>query len=540
VEPGNITPVWLPSGIMVSAIWLRGYNRWPGVFMGALLGNIWAYFDASTLVLAAKSLLAGSANGCGDALGAVLGVYWLRQLATSHFPFDRVKFVIRFFLSCGVLNAGLSAFFGITALCSLGFLPWPDYPESYLTWWTGDAVGVVILAPVILAWVYDRSSPLNLGWEAGLFTLILLFVSVYSLRLLALPIAVPGGTGSIQLPLFTVAPVLLWPVFRFNRRITFMAITIVATIAVLTLTWPTPDLATSTALTEPLIEFQLFIGIMASTICVTQAVVHEREQTALALHQSRHDLECQVAERTASLVQTNQDLRAEIQERKTIEKQLQQTLHEKGVLLAEIHHRVKNNLQIISSLLRLQVSQNPDQENLVCIQDSQCRVQAMALIHEQLYRSDNLNYLDFREYISSLVHNLFHCFKVQNQYINLEIEVSDINLDLDTAIPCGLIINEVVTNSLKYAFPQPYPKDKAKQIRIAFRAKPNQQNHYCLTLEDNGIGIPHAIDPHHHGSLGLCLIYELTQQLTGEINLDRSQGTKFEISFMALKKLAFS
>lgn len=225
-----------------------------------------------------------------------------------------------------------------------------------------------------------------------------------------------------------------------------------------------------------------------------------------------------VASRAMQLVRVT-----DISERKKTMEQIRRSLEEKETLLKEIHHRVKNNLQIISSLLRMQSRRPLDEATLILFQESQNRVQSMALIHEQLYQSPDLSQIDFGEYIRSLTDNLFRCYGVSR--VALNIKTNGLKLTLDTAIPCGLIINELVSNSLKYAFPQGRKGD----INIFLQS--TADNTVTLTVSDSGIGIPETLDWQNSNSLGLRIVRNLTKQLKGNISLDCSNGTTFHIVF---------
>jgi PAS domain S-box-containing protein len=215
----------------------------------------------------------------------------------------------------------------------------------------------------------------------------------------------------------------------------------------------------------------------------------------------------------------------DITERKRAEDQIKASLREKDVLLKEIHHRVKNNLQVISSLLYLQSRGVEDDQALEMFRDSESRVRSMALVHERLYQSPDLARIDFGEYIRSLANSLFRSYGINTNVIKLKIKVGDVLLGVDTAIPCGLIINELVSNSLKHAFPD----GKAGEIRIELRS--GDHGKFSLMVSDNGIGLPKYMDFRNTESLGLQLINTLVEQLEGTIELDRSGGTTFKIIF---------
>jgi PAS domain S-box-containing protein len=211
---------------------------------------------------------------------------------------------------------------------------------------------------------------------------------------------------------------------------------------------------------------------------------------------------------------------------KAAEHKLKESLKEKEVLLKEIHHRVKNNLQVISSLLRLQAGYIRDEQALDIFQDSQNRIRAMAMIHENLYQSNDLAKIDFYNYIQNLANNLISSYGIQNKsLINLNLNIDKILLKIVTAIPCGLIINELVSNSIKHAFTGRNSGD----IYIDFlELEPKK---YSLIVSDNGIGVPDDIEVRRNQSLGLQLVWSLVEQLEGSIAFKNQKGTVFTITF---------
>lgn len=216
----------------------------------------------------------------------------------------------------------------------------------------------------------------------------------------------------------------------------------------------------------------------------------------------------------------------DITDYKTIETQIRASLAEKEVLLKEIHHRVKNNLQIISGLLYLQSRYVEDKQTLQVLQDNRERIQSMALLHEKLYGSENINKIDFPDYISNLTNNLFISYGVNTDFITSKLNIDPLSLDIDTAIPCGLIVNELISNSLKYAFPQ----GKSGTIEIEFKSV--EKNGFELIVSDNGVGFLGELNFQNKKSLGMRLVHSLaTKQLEGTLEVNGSQGTRFKIQF---------
>jgi PAS domain S-box-containing protein len=218
----------------------------------------------------------------------------------------------------------------------------------------------------------------------------------------------------------------------------------------------------------------------------------------------------------------------DIGERKKAEKEIKTSLKDKEILLKEIHHRVKNNLQIISSLLDLQANYVDDDEAINVLQESQNRVKSMALIHEMLYQSTDLASINLSEYIQNLVQDLFYSYGAKNN-IKPIINMEQIFLNIETAIPCGLIISELISNSLKYAFPN------NKTLGEIFIGIHLHDKEFELIISDNGIGLPQDIDfKDMQSSLGLRLVNMLVKQIEGSIELERAHGTKFKIKFKEL------
>ncbi|HVO74851.1 MAG TPA: two-component regulator propeller domain-containing protein, partial [Ignavibacteriaceae bacterium] len=204
-------------------------------------------------------------------------------------------------------------------------------------------------------------------------------------------------------------------------------------------------------------------------------------------------------------------------------------LGEKEALLKEIHHRVKNNLQIISSLLYLNSKNIKDTEALNMFKDSQSRVKSIALVHERLYRSADLSKINFKEYVNHLTTDLFRSYAVNQSVIKLAIDINNIFIDIDLAIPCGLIINELISNSLKYAFSNYEAENKTGLIKICFNQ--DGSGKLVLLISDNGVGMPEGFAEKKRLSLGLQLVDTLVSQLEGTLEIEPGQGTSYKIMF---------
>lgn len=221
---------------------------------------------------------------------------------------------------------------------------------------------------------------------------------------------------------------------------------------------------------------------------------------------------------------------SDITGRKQTEKALKASLREKEVLLREIHHRVKNNLQAISNLLYMQFSYATDEHVRNKLRETQNQIKSIALIHEKLYLAEDLARIDFAEYVQSLTTSLLHSYRVEPEKIRLTLQIDKLPVNVDTAIPVAIIINELVSNALKHAFPG---SDKAEgEIRIELQAVADRR--WRLLVSDNGIGLPERMELPEHRSLGLQLVYLLTSHMQGTVELKRDNGTTFEIIFTPL------
>lgn len=214
--------------------------------------------------------------------------------------------------------------------------------------------------------------------------------------------------------------------------------------------------------------------------------------------------------------------------RKTATEQLKSSLKEKEVLLKEIHHRVRNNLQIISSLLYLQKQSVESDEFADILMESQNRIKSITMVHEKLYDSDDLTRINFPEYIERLVSDLFNSYSTSTRQVAKVIDVENLRLNIETAVPCGLIISELVSNSLKHAFPE----GRTGTLIVSLKTGDEWNE---LVISDDGVGFPEEFDFRNTKTLGLKLVNTLVNQINGEITLDRSRGTEFKIIFKELK-----
>jgi len=231
--------------------------------------------------------------------------------------------------------------------------------------------------------------------------------------------------------------------------------------------------------------------------------------------------------KNSRLLELAQKHRFEIEQKN---KELEKSLMERDVLLKEIHHRVKNNMQVITSLLSLQASYIADEKTKALFRYSQYRIASMAIVHEMLYRSKDLGQIKYADYLKRLVDQLVVSMKGSTNNIKLLMEIPEIFLNIDTAIPLGLLINEIITNSLKYGF------KGTDRGEIYIRIEDHQHGNFTMFIGDNGVGFPENISFRESGSLGILLMHNLALQLQGGIEKVNEAGTHYIINFKEISQ----
>jgi len=215
----------------------------------------------------------------------------------------------------------------------------------------------------------------------------------------------------------------------------------------------------------------------------------------------------------------------DVTERKLSERHVQSALREQTALLKEVHHRVKNNLQVVTSLLGLQSMVIPDPATRKMFQESQNRIHSMALLHEQLYQSQDISQINCGEYIRGLAGHLFRSYGVSTSRIELAIHMEELRLSMDTAVPLGLVVNELLSNCLKYAFPN------GRKGTVKIQLSKCQGRPCCLTVADNGVGLPADVTLWSSKSLGLRLVKMLAEQMDAHVEVNGRRGTKVKLVF---------
>jgi two-component sensor histidine kinase len=379
-----------------------------------------------------------------------------------------------------------------------------------------------------LAWYLSR----NLRVRRAISYISVFFWLVYTCLTMALFITYGPGpyglTSSIGLGSFLL---ILFGVFTFSNLRLWLSILVglsILLIYTVSVALWTEAVFADFIMGDFLTAMALMIALAAKNV-FTERAQRRQFETSELLQQSYATVELEVRERTTELQVSNTMLTAEIVERKRAEEQIQASLKEKEILLQEIHHRVKNNLQIISGLLTLQANEVSGKSLDEIFQESQNRIRSMVLIHEKLYSSHTLAEIDFSQYLPSLIDNLFTTFGIHTDRVTAIYKIDPIFFTIEKAVPLGLIVNELVSNCLKHAF----PGTRKGEIRIELHAARgrSRRSAYELAIEDNGVGLPSGFKTEPQKSLGMNLIAMLAKQIHAKLKVGSGPGACFRLDF---------
>jgi two-component sensor histidine kinase/integral membrane sensor domain MASE1 len=475
----HIAAIWPPSGLALAALLLRGVRIWPGVLLGSQV----------TSFMYGIPPLAGACIAVASVLAAVAGVQLLRLLRFD-LAIERSRDVIGL-VGVAVITSLLIPTVGASALALYGRFSWSAVPLVWWEWWAADCLGILLVTPLLLTWAH-KPRVSWIGWR------LIGFIAFIATVLLVSKFAFANPTSRVEpryLLLSTAFPLLIWPALQFGQRETVLGAVIMSAAAAWA--WihgraPYPE----GVMDRPLLVVDIFIAELMGTALLLGSITARRRR-------AYDEMEQRVDERTAELASRNE---------------------EKEVLLKEIHHRVKNNLQVICSLLNLQARRFDDPRITQAFADSQSRVKSMALVHENLYRSQKIDCIAMDSYVRSLVEGVARTH-LQGDCVRYEVTASNITLPIDTAVPCGLIINEMVTNAFKHAFPE--GKGGRLSISISERAADRVE----LLVSDNGVGLPADQQAMSGGSFGMSLVSMLVEQLNATLEVLPMPGTTFRLIF---------
>jgi two-component sensor histidine kinase/integral membrane sensor domain MASE1 len=488
----QVTAIWPPTGVALAALVLMGYRVWPGIYVGAFFANTLANEPATVAMCIAAS----------NTLTGMIGARTLRALR-----FDpallRSRDVVSLIL-IAITSTLISATLGTGVLTHSALISWSSYSSVWWTWWVGDSLGILLGAPFLFTWITDPRLRLRgtraLEFIAYLSAALLIGILVFTVRW--------GEHDPFYPRSYLAFPLLVWAGLRFGQRETVLGAVLISICAV----WGAihgwgpfgsgpPD--------ARLIFLDTFIGTIGCTALLMGAVVAERQGARMQLRKAHDELERRVAERTAELSQQSMELAQRNKENET--------------LLREIHHRVKNNLQVICSLLSLQAQAQGEPQSIAFADECKSRVRSMALVHEHLYHSKDLHSVPLASYIRTLVEGLQQTHAASG-HVTCSVEAMDVTLPIDQAVPCGLIVNELVTNSLKHGFPH----NRAGNIQVS--AIRNTDNRIDLIVRDDGVGMPADVEFSRAAGFGLRLVTMLADQLYAVLDVRRNGGTEVRIT----------
>jgi two-component sensor histidine kinase len=716
IPPGYATAVWPAAGVALVAILVFGDRVWPGILLAHFLVNFFTAYDVSSPWTTFKSLALPLAIACGGTLQAICGAALIRRAIGPTVVLQDEKQIVKFLALGGPVSCLISATIGQASLYGWGLISKSDIPFSFFTWWVGDTIGVMVVAPVLLAWVAPprerwrtRRAPLTWSAAVALSLAVVLYVyisgreqqrirtefertadalgrefaddverhleavaALHDLYVSAGPMdraSFAAFAGPLQrrhpgvqalewaplvphaqrskleqqlrregYPAFAITerspdgrmvpastraeyvPVVLMEPYNGNEdalgfdlnslasrrevvdrardsglpaasgRLTLVQersgqVGVLLLVPVYDRQLPRDTIAQRRSALRGYVlgvyrigdlvraalqgeeSAHIDVSVTDDTAPPGERLLYERGGRAASLPWTRvfttpvgdHQWSIRVApagdfamthrnwqawtvltvgllfasvleivvlqmtERAAAIQRVVEQRTADLTKANAI---IGDALKEKETLLQEIHHRVKNNLQVISSLINFQLRKLGPGSSREALQECQTRVQAIALIHEKLYQSRDYSRVPFSEYARGLAASVFHATGVSPGAVKLEVEVGQVALAVDKAIPCGLILNELITNALKHAFPQ----ERAGTVRVEVDQAP--AGGVRLAVKDNGVGLPKDLDIRQADTLGMQLVCTLAEQLAAKLEVSRTDaGTTFEVVF---------
>ena len=521
IDPGNVTPIWIPSGIILAALLWRGLSLWPGVWLGAFAGNIWAYLDWDTFSNGRMAIFSASMNGTGDALCAVTGAWLINRTTGTSYPFRQTNHVLRFVLYGAVLGGFVSAIFGVGGLCFANFIPLGACSTVGMTWWIGDAMGVMIVTPLLLS--LHQKGEKAFSSKSLLEFAILLFigmvVSFFSLGIWTFPV--------LRLPLVVLVPLLIWPVFRFQDSLMFLTLFLLSFTGVLATVLGTGPFA-GTDQNTGLIELQLFLMVMCLTTYILNAVLAERKVATETLLKTAISLQ----EAQLSLV--------DAERMRTV-----------GRLAAGVAHEVKNPLAVI----RLSI----DYLKTKLDQDDSMISQVETRLYEAVDRANGIimgmldfgapkplshDLIDARGIVLEAVRMTEHA--MMKRHVDLEFDIPEdlpmVRADYDK---CVQVLINLFLNACHAVGEQGSIYVKAQIVRLPDRKTMDSEelvDTLELTVEDSGPGIPEDVFPklfepffttkHDEGTgMGLCVARMIMHLHGGDLTAENRQegGARFRM-----------
>ncbi len=514
IPPGNITAIWIPSGICLFVICVAGPRLLPGVFIGAFAGNIWSYFDSSSQELVIRALFSGSVNGLGDLLCTYIGYYVCKKAIKEGGILGSFQHFRSFLVFAVFIGPGVSALLGVTSLYLSGFIEPSQYLFSLVTWWTGDSVGVLLITPFLYIFWSRRKEAINFCKEVVLYYSVLVVAILLILDIWAV-------YPEIKVTLFIICPLFIWPIYRFDSRIVMSAIIFIATCA-LVATGLQIGPFSGKEITTQLVELQFFLAVLSITIYIMLILDAERKKALVEMA-----IEKEKAEESEKL---------------------------KSAFLANMSHEIRTPLNAImgfsSLLLKKEKANQKNREFLKIIHDGGTRL--LHIITDVL----DLSELESNKRVVTIAPvNLNDLLEAQFESRKIEVEQKQIAFNCNFLLPhddafiltdgihLNRIIDILIDNSIKFT--------EEGEIEIGYTVKESQ---LLLYVKDTGMGIvsgnidliferfnkiEYKYSVQNPGAgLGLSIAKKLVGLLGGEIWIDsvENKGSTFYVSIPFKRK----
>jgi PAS domain S-box-containing protein len=614
-QPSAFSTFWPPSGIFLAALLFATPRYWPFLILSGIGANIGSDF------LHGRLLIASLGFSIGNSLEALAGAAAFRYLVKGRIGLESLRSVLLFVLVPVISSTTLSAFVG-SGIVTYG-LGFGEYWRTWFTWWSADVLGVLLLAPLIIAWRQGHAGiepwlsearRASVGTRRPMRFHILEALGLLAAVTLISAFLFSTGEWSASHWKFVLIPLVAWAAIRFRESGTATA-NFLLSLAAVYWTSHTVEGLVPGEVQDRAFLLQSFLAVVALTGLLLAASQTERVNAEAELRRQKEKYESVVKNAPIGIFRSTLDgklldanprtveilgypsaeeliaraeaegldrtfyvepgrrdsilaeimprtwsefdvrlrkldgsaILADIRYRRILDEEdrteiegfmedvtelreaeagLKKALNEKGALLKELEHRVKNNLNVVSSLLSLGAQRAGQGAASRVLLEAQTRVRSMALIYERLYRSEDFASIGLDAYLGDLASNLLSVYELEEGRVSLELKVQPISMDLKRAVPLGLIVNELISNSLKHAF----PGSRKGMIRVELA---EEEGRIRVSVEDDGVGLPPRFDPESSGGLGLEIVKTLAAQLGAESEVDGSRGVRFTISFQS-------
>jgi two-component sensor histidine kinase len=487
-EAGNVAAIWPPNAVLLAVLLRSDIRAWPIYTFCCAAANLAAN------MLYGDTLLVAAGLALVNMMEVLSGCLLVRYACDLPIRLRNIRQLVSFAMLAGLIAPVIGAFGG-AALVSLAFDA--PYWAAWKVWWIAHAMGILIVAPPLLCWDLRRSRELTLtrDFVERMFMLLAAIVAT----------SVVFAQGAAPW-LFLIPPILIWAAVRMGLFVTAVAGLFVSVIAVsltVELSGPIAGIPGVT-INERILYLQLFLGTTVLAPLLVAVALAELKQAGEVLARWSETLEL-----------SNAHLETINQQRET--------------LLKELQHRVKNNLQVVVSLLNLRSDGVSDPRARNAMLEASSRVEALALAHRYFYQPDRPNEVVVAEYVPELCSMLARAYSIKRNQIDVRTDIEDVSISLDQATPISLILNELISNAFKHAFPE----GRKGSITITVRSELDEKNSRIghITIRDDGVGMPEGFDLQRMTSIGLKVFLGLLRQIDGQVELERDAGTAFHVRF---------